>query len=216
MNNSIKLLVLVFIALFSSCSKDGEGDSNVNVNQGFLKIGNQSVELSQGYLENYGVRGNAYNIDFSLKSKSISGTENGAIVYFELFSSLQNNLAKGDYSFGGYSEATVYTFTKWGQSLLGENINTEKGGISVKNGISIKPSGGTFKVVENGLIYKVSFTGKGTASYYKDGVLTSTVNDVSFSMQYQGDVKRSEAKTFTAKKAFSNERLEKDHWILFN
>jgi len=216
MNHSIKLLVLIFIALFSSCSSNDDENSNENANKGFLKIGNQSVELSQGYLENYGVRGNAYNIDFSLKSKSISGTENGAVVYFELFSSLQNNLSKGDYSFEGYSEATAYTFTKWGQSLLGENINAEKGGMSVKNGVSIKPTGGTFKVVENGQTYKVSFVGKGIASSYKDGVLTSTVNDISFSMQYQGDVKRSEAKIFTSKKAFSEERVEKDHWVLFN
>jgi len=216
MSNSIKLLALVFVTLFSSCSKDDEKNSNGNGNQGFLKIGNQSVELSQGYLENFGVRGNAYNIDFSLKSKSISGEENGAVVYFELFSSLQNNLSKGDYAFGGYSEATAYTFTRWGQSLLGKSINSEKGGMSVKNGISIRPLGGTFKVIENGQLYKVSFTGKGTATYYKDGVLTSSENDVSFSMQYQGDVKRSEGKTFTAKKVFSEERLEKNHAVIFN
>ena len=79
MNHSIKLLVLIFIALFSSCSSNDDENSNENANKGFLKIGDQSVELSQGYLENYGVRGNAYNIDFSLKSKSISGTENGAV-----------------------------------------------------------------------------------------------------------------------------------------
>lgn len=216
MNNNIKLVMLVFIALFSSCSGDDDGNSNANANQGFLKIGNQSVELSQGYLENYGVRGNAYNIDFSLKSKSISGTENGAVVYFELFSSLQNNLAKGDYTFGGYSEATVYTFTKWGQSLLGEKINAEKGGMSVTNGVSIRPVSGTFKVIENVQTYKVSFTGKGTASYFTDGKLTSSQNDVSFSMQYQGDVKRSEAKNFTAKKVISQERLEKNHSVIFN
>lgn len=216
MNNNIKLVMLVFIALFSSCSGDDDGNSNANANQGFLKIGNQSVELSQGYLENYGVRGNAYNIDFSLKSKSISGTENGAVVYFELFSSLQNNLAKGDYTFGGYSEATVYTFTKWGQSLLGEKINTEKGGMYVTNGVSIRPVSGTFKVIENVQTYKVSFIGKGTASYYTDGKLTSSQNDVSFSMQYQGDVKRSEAKNFTAKKVISQERLEKNHSVIFN
>ncbi|MFH6956913.1 hypothetical protein ACHRV1_05865 [Flavobacterium aquidurense] len=216
MNNNIKLLMLVFIALFSSCSGGDDENSNANTNEGFLKIGNQSVELSQGYLENYGVRGNAYNIDFSLKSKSISGTENGAVVYFELFSSLQNNLAKGDYTFGGYSEATVYTFTKWGQSLLGEKINAEKGGMSVTNGVSIRPVSGTFKVIENGQTYKVSFTGKGTASYYTDGKITSSQNDVSFSMQYQGDVKRSEAKNFTAKKAISAERSEKDHGVIFN
>ena len=216
MNNSIKLIMLVFITLLSSCSSDNESDQDANANKGYLKIGNQTVELSQGYLENYGVRGNAYNIDFSLRSKSISDKEDGAVVYFELFSSLKNNLAKGDYSFGGYSEATAYTFTKWGQSLLGKNINVEKGGMSVTNGVSIKPTSGTFKVSENGDNYKVSFTGKGTASYYKDGVLSSTQNDVSFVMQYKGNVSRSEAKNFTAKISNSLLRIEKDHAIIFN
>ncbi|MEN2490383.1 hypothetical protein AAYQ05_21445 [Flavobacterium sp. B11] len=216
MNNSIKVLVLIFIALLSSCSSDDESHQS-NTNKGFLKIGSQTVELSQGYLENYGIRGNAYNIDFSLRSKSISATENGAVVYFELFSSLQNNLAKGDYSYGGFSEATAYTFTKWGQSLLGTNINTAKGALSVTNGISIQPTAGTFKVLENGEKYKVSFTGKGTASVYKDGVIISTQNDVAFSMNYEGDVKKSVGNTFTstAKNANSN-LIVKDHSVIFN
>ncbi|MBZ4037526.1 hypothetical protein K6T82_22385 [Flavobacterium sp. 17A] len=216
MNNSIKLLVLVFITLLSSCSSDDESNQDKNSNKGFLKIGTQTVELSQGYLENYGIRGNAYNIDFSIRSKTISESENGAVVYFELFSSLQNNLAKGEYSFGGYSEATAYTFSKWGQSLLGKNINPGKGDLSVANGVSIKPLSGTFKVSENGEKYKVSFNGKGTASFYKDGALTSTQNDVVFSMQYFGNVKKSEGKTFTAKKINSSDLFQKDHSIIFN
>lgn len=218
MNNGIKLLVLFFITVLSSCSSDDESNQEANSNKGFLKIGNQTVALSQGYLENYGIRGNAYNIDFSIKSKSISESEDGAVVYFELFSSLQNNLAKGDYSFGGYSEATAFTFTHWGQSLLGKNINQGKGDLAVANGVSIKPLSGIFKVSENGQKYKVSFTGKGTASVYKDGVLSSTQNDVSFSMQYYGDVKKTEGKTITSttKRANSNFIIEKDHSIIFN
>ncbi|MNE27517.1 hypothetical protein D3C80_1209290 [compost metagenome] len=218
MNNNIKLLVLIFTVLLSSCSSDGESNLDSNANKGFLKIGSQTVELSQGYLENYGIRGNAYNIDFSLRSKSISAAEDGAVVYFELFSSLQNNLAKGDYSYGGFSEATAYTFTKWGQSLLGKNINAEKGALSITNGTSIRPTEGTFKVTENGIKYKVSFTGKGTASIYKDGVIAATQNNVAFSMQYFGDVKKSEGKTFTstAKNARSNFISEKDHSVIFN
>jgi hypothetical protein len=218
MNYNIKLLFLVFITLLSSCSDDGESDSDADANRGFLKIGNQTVELSQAYLENYGIRGNAYNIDFSLRSKSISATEEGAVVYFELFSSLQNNLAKGDYSYGGFSDASAYTFTRWGESLLGANINMAKGTLSVKDGVSIRPTGGTFKVTENGAKYKVSFTGKGTAAFYKDGVIVSTENDVSFAMQYFGGVKKSEGKAFTstAKSARSNLTIKKDHAVIFN
>ncbi|MFC0776890.1 hypothetical protein [Flavobacterium sp. HJSW_4] len=217
MNNNIKLLVLVFITILSSCSNDGENDQDATANKGFLKIGSQTVELSQGYLENYGIRVNAYNIDFSLRSKSISAAEDGAVVYFELFSPLQNNLAKGDYNYGGFSDAAAYTFTKWGHSLLGKNINTAKGALSVTNGVSIRPTGGTFKVTENGTKYKVSFTGKGTATVFKDGVVASTQNDVGFIMQYFGDVKRSEGKTFvsTAKKT-NLDIIEKNHSVIFN
>jgi len=215
MNNSIKLLALIVIVLLSSCSSDSEGDQEANANQGFLKIGSQTVELSQGYLENFGIRGNAYNIDFSLRSKSISEKEDGAVVYFELFSSLQNNLAKGDYNFGGYSEATAYTFTRWGQSLLGKNINAGKGALSVTNGISIRPLGGTFKVVENGEKYKVSYSGKGTASYYENGELISTANDVNFTMQYYGNVIKTEGKNFTAKKANLNIGKVRDYSVIF-
>lgn len=109
-----------------------------------------------------------------MRSKSISAAKDGAVVYFELFSSLQNNLAKGNYSYEGFSEAAAYTFTKCGQSLLGKNINAEKGALSITNGISIRLTGGTFKVTENGTKYKVSFTGKGIASTYKDGIIAST------------------------------------------
>ncbi|KAF2508313.1 hypothetical protein [Flavobacterium foetidum] len=216
MNNSMKLLMLIFIGLLWSCSRDDESNKDANANHGYLKIGDQTVELTQGFLENYGVRGNAYNIDLSLKSKSISGNEDGAVVYFELFSSMQNNLAKGDYNLGGYSESWAYTYTKWGQSLLGKNINAAKGGLSLNDGVSIKPTSGSFKVVENSTVYKVSFTGKGIASVYKDGVLVSTQSDVVFSMQYEGDIKRVEAKNFTAKKKSSTERIEKTHDVIFN
>jgi len=215
MSNSIKVVVLVLSILFSSCSNDEENQDS-KTNRGFLKIDGQSVELSQGYLENYGVRGNAYNIDFSVRSKSIAADANGAVVYFELFSSLQNNLAKGDYNYGGYSEAVAYTFTKWGQSILGKNISSAEGDMSVTNGISIRPTNGIFKVIENGQTYKVSFTGKGTANYYAEGVLTSSKNDVAFTMQYSGDVQRSETKKMTAKKPGSKGKFEKSHAIIFH
>lgn len=211
MNTIIKLFPLLLFMLLLSCSSD---DGAKETNRGFLKIGDVTVELSQGYLENYGARANAYNVDFSARSKTISGLDNAAVVYFELFSAIKNELSKGDYSLGIYSAATANTYTKWGQSLLGKNINRDNGGMSVTNGISIQPSSGTFKVLENGETYKVSFIGKGTASNYTDGELTSSQENVSFSMEYQGDVKRYENKGFTAKKTNSKERLEKLHTVV--
>jgi hypothetical protein len=212
MNTIIKLFSLVFIVLFASCSDD---DKTEEKNQGFLKIGDHTVQLSQSYLESYGIRGNAYNIDFSARSEAISGQNDGAVIYFELFSSIEKDLEKGDYNLGSYSAAIANTYTKWGQSLLGKNISINQGGLSVVDGISIRPSSGTFTVSESGENYKVSFSGKGAASYYTDGVLTSSQDNVSFSMEYKGDVKRYENKAFSSKKINSKERMEKQHTIIF-
>lgn len=214
MNTIIKLFSLMFIILFASCSGDG-GDKTEEKNQGFLKIGDRTVQLSQGYLESYGIRGNAYNIDFSARSETLKGQDDAAVVYFELFSSIEKDLAKGDYNLGIYSAAIANTYTKWGQSLLGKDISTNQEGLSVANGISIRPVSGVFKVSESGGFYKVSFSGIGATSYYTDGVLTSSQDNVSFSMEYKGDVKRYVSKAFSSKKTNSKERQEKLHTIIF-
>lgn len=214
MNNIIKLFSLVFIMLFASCSSDDSEKPEVN-NQGFLKIGDRTVELSQGYLENYGLRGTSYNLDFSARSETISGVDNAAVVYFELFSPQEKDLSKGNYNLGSYSAAIANTYTKWGQSLLGTNINTDNKGLSVTNGVSIRPLSGTFMVSESGEFYKVSFSGKGSADYYTNGELTSSEDNISFSMEYSGDVKRYTSTKFASKKIDSKERLEKTHTIIF-
>lgn len=213
MNTIIKLFSLVFIALFFACSSD-EGDDQNSNNQGFLKIGDKTVALSQAYLENYGKKGNSYNIDFSARSETLSGNHvDAAAVYFELFSSEEKNIAKGDYTLGDYSLATANTFTHWGQSILGLNITSTDKGLMVATGISIKPLAGVFKVTENGKTYKVSFSGKGTASNYLNGKLTSTQENVDFSMEYTGNVEQYKSTEVTAKQTNSTERPKKkfDH-----
>lgn len=215
MNTIIKLFSLVFITLFLSCANDETENENSN-NQGFLTIGNQTVNLSQAYLENYGKKGNSYNMDFSARSETLSVSNTAtAVVYFELFSSQEKKLAVGEYNLGDYSSATANTFTKWGQSILGMNITSTDKGLMVANGISIKPLEGVFKVTENGNTYKVSFSGKGTASHYANGKLTSTEENVDFSMEYNGSVDHYQSAEFTAKKAYSKERPKKMHTVLF-
>ena len=209
MNTIIKLFSLVFVSLFISCSNDDVNNQNTN-NQGFLKIGDQTVTLSQAYLENYGKKGDSYNIDFSARSETLSGNSNAAAaVYFELFSSQEKKLAKGDYNLGDYSSFAPNTFTQWGESLLGISITSTDKGLMVANGISIKPTGGVFTVTENAKTYKVNFSGKGTASNYTNGKLTSTQENVDFSMEYTGNVNQYNSKEFTAKKTNSKGRPEK-------
>lgn len=215
MNTIIKLFLSVFVSLFISCSND-EGNNQNTHNQGFLKIGDQTVTLSQAYLENYGKKGDSYNIDFSARSETLSGNSNAAaVVYFELFSPQEKKLAKGNYSLGDYSSSTPNTYTPWGQSLLGVSITSTDKGLMVANGISIKPAEGIFTVTENGKTYKVNFSGKGTASNYSNGKLTSTQNNVDFSMEYNGNVEQYNSTEFTAKKVNSKERPEKVHTIVF-
>lgn len=211
MNTIIKLFSLVFVSLFISCSNDELNNQNTN-NQGFLKIGDQTVTLAQAYLENYGKKGDSYNIDFSARSETLSGNNTAsAVVYFELFSSQEKELAKGNYTLADYSSATANTFTRWGQTLLGINITSTDKGLMVANGISVKKLDGVFTVTENGKIYKISFTGKGTASYYTDGKLTLTQDNIDFSMEYKGNVHQYNSKEFTAKKTNSKERPAKNH-----
>lgn len=205
MNNIIKLFSLFFFILIASCSHDDREDIKVK-NEGFLKIGDQTVELSQAYLENYGIRGNSYNIDFSARSNKLTGSANSAVVYFELFSSLENDLSKGNYNLGIYSDAIANTYTKWGQSLLGKDIKSDGEELSVTNGICLRPTSGTFTVSENGQFYEVSFLGKGSADNYTDGKLTSSQADIIFSMKYKGSVERYKNKGFTAKAINSKER----------
>lgn len=216
MNTIIKLFSLILVTLFLACSND-EGNNQKTENHGFLKIGDQTVNLSQAYLENYGKKGNSYNIDFSARSETLSGNNNpAATVYFELFSSQEGKLAKGDYNLGDYSSSTSNTYTQWGQSLLGVSITSTDKGLMVANGISIKPTEGVFTVIENGKTYKVNFSGKGTASNYANGKLTSTQNNVDFSMEYNGNVEQYKSTEFTAKKVNSKERPVKLHTIVFN
>lgn len=216
MNTIIKLFSLVFVSFFFACSNDSV-ESQSAANQGFLTVGDKTVTLSQAYLEDYGKRGNSYNIDFSARSETLSGNNtDAAVVYFELFSSQDKKLAKGDYMLGDFSSATPFTFTPWGESLLGINITSTDKGLRVANGVSIKPLEGVFTVTENGKQYKVNFSGKGTASYYTNGTLTSTQDDVDFSMEYKGNVKTYVGVEYTAKKVTSKERMEKTHTVLFN
>lgn len=212
----IKLFSLVFVSLFISCSNEEVNNQNTG-NQGFLKIGDQTVTLSQAYIENYGKKGDSYNIDFSARSETLSGNSNAAaVVYFELFSSQEKKLAKGDYSLGDYSASTANTFTQWGESLLGVNITSTDKGLMVANGISIQPIAGVFTVTENAKTYKVNFSGKGTASNYANGKLISTQENVDFSMEYNGSVEQYNSTEFTAKKANSKKRMQKLHTVVLN
>lgn len=215
MNTIVKLFSLVFVSFFFACSDDTV-ESQSNTNQGSLTIGEKTVTLSQAYLENYGKRGDSYNVDFSARSETLSGNNtDAAVVYFELFSSQDKKLAKGDYMLGDYSSATPFTYTPWGESLLGINITSTDKGLRVANGVSIKPTEGVFKVTESGKQYKVNFSGKGTASTFSNGVLTSTQDNVDFSMEYTGNVKMYEGVEYTAKKVNSKERIVKTHGVLF-
>ncbi|GGA67792.1 hypothetical protein GCM10008015_05690 [Flavobacterium palustre] len=214
MKSLIKLFSLVLVTFFIACSSD---DSNQNTNnQGALTMGDQTVNLTQGYIENYGKVGNAYNIDFTVRSETLSGAgETSAVVYFELLTSTDKKLAVGTYNLGEFSEGTPFTFTSWSESILGLNITSTDKGLMVANGVSIKPTSGVFTVVENSNNYEVNFVGKGVASHYTNSKLVSTEEDIDFTFEYSGAVKSYTSTEFTARTVKSKERIQKKHQILF-
>lgn len=188
MKNIFKNLVLLGLLVLSSCSSDD--DNNSSNNTGVLTVGDLSVNLTQGYLERYGKVGDAYNIDFTARSSTLFSSEEEAVVYFELFSSQENDLSTGSYELGTYSEAKAFTYTQWGHVIMGEGVTPFDTGIQVKTGVSIRPVSGTFTVNQSGDLYKITFTGKGNADYYTDGELTSSEENIDFSLSYEGEVSR--------------------------
>lgn len=215
MKKIIKLSALAFILLLFSCSDDDQSNSS---NQGFLEIGESRVELTQGYLENYGAVGDSYNMDFTARSKTLfNKSEDEAVIYFEMFSSTANDLTVGTYELGTYSEGTPFTYTNWGQILLGKGVSPFETGLIVSTGLSLRPTLGTFTVHESGKNYKISFTGVGKANYYKDKILISTTENVSFSLEYNGSVVRynNEGSTSKSKNSLKG-RPNKNHNIIID
>lgn len=217
MKNIIKFSALVFFLVLFSCGND-EDIPDFN-NEGFITIGDRTVNLVQGYLEDYGAVGDAYNIDFTARSQTLFSSKEEAVVYFELFSPSEGDLAGGNYEFGTYTEALPYTYTKWGEALLGKGVSPFNTGVTVANGISIKPLSGTFTVNKDDKIYEVSFTGVGDAYYYVNGALISSKENVSFTMEYQGHVKKNSADKqelmFSSKGIDLKEHPKKSHTIIF-
>ncbi|MFV0506816.1 MAG: hypothetical protein ACK5L5_08945 [Bacteroidales bacterium] len=191
---TIKLIFYILIvSAWTSCSSGdaSENPENIDVKLGgFLKIDTLSVDLDKAYIEDYGAFGNSYNLDFTAMSAITSKQK--AVVYFELFSSVAEDLSEGTYRMGTYTSATPATFTKWAQSMLGSYLKVEQKGLAVINGVSIRPDSGVFTVEESGERYQVSFVGRGTAKHFIDGEMISKADNVPFSMEYVGLVERHE------------------------
>ncbi|MDN3668496.1 hypothetical protein QWY93_04040 [Echinicola jeungdonensis] len=184
------IIAILFALVGTGCSDESKGDNEPGGNFGAVSVDDITINLSQGYIEDYGQIGSSYNLDFS--ARGANSEKAASVVYFELFSSKEDDLATGTYSLGKYEDAQSNTYTKWGEIALGSDliIDSSKNDYTINEGISIRPTSGTFAVSENGEKYKVSFTGFGTATYYSDGEITNTKSGVSLEMTYEGDVER--------------------------
>ncbi len=172
MKNLIYLFVgaLILSVYFSGCKKKDDTPNNS------FKYEDTEYDLSQGFLENYGLwdQVGTYNIDLSLASSgftfyevdgeidSISGT--GHLIYFETFSPSAGKLDDGDYTFDATESGTAFTFDL-SSVVIDFNILTETGTV-------LDINGGTLTIKANGDEYEVSFdltntTGKKITGFFK-------------------------------------------------
>jgi hypothetical protein len=122
MKNMIKFLTGIFLvgSLLISCSKDNDASK-----RNYLKIGETEYILSKGTCENYGQmkddhKYDGYNLDLALFSSdfTISTESNGnmnvsglgQIIYFEMYSSKDNEFDIGDYTLNLSKPLPVGTF----------------------------------------------------------------------------------------------------------
>ena len=85
MKKNFYFLFLFTAIIFSSCSKDDDGEQTSSTNT--LTVGDTEVSITQAIVEDFGADGNHYNYDFTL-----TGNKDNTpyALYLELFSPLSS------------------------------------------------------------------------------------------------------------------------------
>ncbi|PWJ34198.1 hypothetical protein [Sediminitomix flava] len=158
----VTVLALSF-GLFACEEATDEGDE---LPANYFKVGDDTYELSQGMLENYGTDDwhEGYNLDLSLVSKGIKissdgdsePTGSGEFIYFELFSDSEDRLSEGTYPFEFNDELQPsMTFdyalyaTNWSPAL--EDIEDAEGSLLVNGALTVTQNGETYELSFNGI-----------------------------------------------------------------
>lgn len=182
-----KLMKLFFGLLLAgsvliSCDKDDDDVSKKN----YLKIGETEYVLSSGIYENYGqmeavdFQYDGYNLDLTLLSSGLTSSTNsdgfpdisgsGQIIYFEMFSSKENEFDSRDYTFSTSEPYPVGTFDDGSFCINYSVENEDNNWIDISSGkVTISKAGDTYSITidctsEKGDIIKGFF--QGTLQYF--------------------------------------------------
>lgn len=175
---TIKLLTSLLLGtmLFAGCGGDDDSDSESG---NYFKINGKTYELKVGYLQNWGMDADyydGYNVDlllvsdgitFDAENEEFSGTGDG--IYFEMYSSMSNQLPAGSYTYSSTEPNSTSTFD-YGEYYVDFNTSTYD---YTSYGFF---NSGTITVSKSGSTYEISFTctsseGQSCTGYFK-GQLT--------------------------------------------
>lgn len=163
-------LATLLITLMFGCGKE-----NVSTNvtkKNMFNHDNKDYELSNAYLENWGLNGGKYDINLSLVSSGVKIIEkNGEIesasgighaIIFEIISKTKI-LAVGEYRFDEDNDVP----NTFGYSSFGFDYNFD-----LEKGASLKITGGSVNVIKSGSEYELTFDlvaqdGKKVTGYFK-------------------------------------------------
>lgn len=193
MEKFMKLFCGLFLAsiLLLSCSKNEDDDVS---QKNYLKIGETEYVLSKGTCENYGQmedeewQYDGYNLDLTLFSAgfTISTDSDGymdalgssQVIYFEMFSSKENEFDNRDYTFSSSEPYPVGTFDYGDFCISYSDENEDNNYIEISSGkVTISKSDNIYSITidcksENGDKIKGFF--KGTLQYFDYTVETKS------------------------------------------
>jgi hypothetical protein len=166
---SIFGISILLCIILSGCKKDSKDATKIN----YLKVNGTEYEISKGFLMSYIDYGFVCNIEMNLLSSGITIHEKlgepdsasgiGNIIYFDIYSSSSDKLAKGSYTLNNSRQPGSFEYSEY-------VLNCDIGQNPYPDYTELKS--GFLNVLRNGEEYELTFTGmdqnnNSISGYYK-------------------------------------------------
>ena len=162
---SLIITAAVFFMLLGITACEPEEEA---ITSNYFTLGEESYTLAEGFLEYYGKissgEGIGYNHDVYVVSENIdfaNGSGSGDFVYFQMYSSDENQLQPGEYSYDASSSEAPHTFDT-GAFAYDYNFAREKGTM-------VFLQKGTISVTKDSNSYEINFQGQTTEGEFIEG-----------------------------------------------
>lgn len=178
LSKHLLLGLLMSNLLLISCKKDTAEIENVITKKSFLKIGDKEYNLAKGAFLNDGKEDSSlvyfhelafFSDSFSLTTSQFGEMEisgSGQLIYFDLYSSMGEQLDEGDYMYSSESGSFVKTFDYGAYFINYSSDNTENEEVEIISGtLSVSKTDGEYSITincmsEDGEIVTGFFNGK--------------------------------------------------------